>query len=99
MARANWDQPTRNKWTLGYREVQVLQLVIAHVSKSGIPPSYDQICDETGISTRRDVSRVVRRLEARGFLRRQWADDKAIKRGNRRICLVSGPTMERAQNG
>jgi hypothetical protein len=73
---------------LGYRAVQVLAFVTDTIESEGQAPSYDAICDATGITTRAKVSDVIARLERRGLLRR-LADYRAggSKRGGRRVAL------------
>lgn len=56
---------------LGYRAVQVLDLVQTTIAEEGQPPSYSEICDELGFADRADVCKVVERLEQRGLLRRE----------------------------
>jgi SOS-response transcriptional repressor LexA len=55
---------------LGYRANQVLAYSRRKLSEDGIAPSYGMICDELGINTRGEVSRIVSDLERRGLLRR-----------------------------
>lgn len=55
---------------LGYRASQVLAYTRRVIAEQGIAPSYDMICDELGIGTRGEVSRIISDLERRGMLRR-----------------------------
>lgn len=55
---------------LGYRESQVLALVRERIATVGMAPSYSEICDALGLSTREKVRVIVRQLERRGLLMR-----------------------------
>lgn len=55
---------------LGYRAAQVREYVEQTIASEGIAPSYGMICDELGISTKGEVSRIVGDLERRGIFRR-----------------------------
>jgi SOS-response transcriptional repressor LexA len=55
---------------LGYRETQVLQFAQATIEAEGIAPTYAMICNELGISTKGEVSRIVAALERRLLLKR-----------------------------
>ena len=55
---------------LGYRASQVRAYVELKIAEDGIAPSYGMICDDLGISTKGEVSRIVSDLERRGLLRR-----------------------------
>lgn len=55
---------------LGYRALQVLEYSRRVIANDGIAPSYGMICEELGINTRGEVSRIVGDLERRGLLRR-----------------------------
>jgi SOS-response transcriptional repressor LexA len=68
---------------LGYREHQVLAFTRSVIEEQGVAPSYGMICDELGINTRGEVSRIVAGLERKGILRRA-----GVKRV-RRIRLVN----------
>lgn len=52
------------------RRRQVLEYVHCTVAAEGRAPSYAQICDNLGIRTRQEVSRIVASLETQGLLRR-----------------------------
>jgi SOS-response transcriptional repressor LexA len=64
---------------LGYRQYQVCRFVEAYAAEHGIEPSYDRICDETGISTKGEVSRIVSALEIRGIFARRNNGTPRIK--------------------
>lgn len=66
-SRAPFLRPRRY---LGYRAAQVLDYSRRKLNEDGIAPSYAMICDELGISTRGEVSRIVGDLERRGLMRR-----------------------------
>jgi SOS-response transcriptional repressor LexA len=55
---------------LGYRQKQVVEYVERSVDRDGEAPSYRMIRDELGMHSPSDVSKVVKGLERRGFLRR-----------------------------
>jgi SOS-response transcriptional repressor LexA len=55
---------------LGYRANQVRGYVERKLEEDGVAPSYGMICDELGIGTRGEVSRIVKDLERRGIFRR-----------------------------
>jgi hypothetical protein len=55
---------------LGYRANQVRGYAERKLQEDGIAPSYGMICDELGIGTRGEVSRIVKDLERRGIFRR-----------------------------
>jgi SOS-response transcriptional repressor LexA len=59
---------------LGYREQQVLIYARRVIAERGVAPTYNMIREETGISTRGEVSRIVASLERRGYLRRAGAE-------------------------
>jgi SOS-response transcriptional repressor LexA len=52
------------------RQAQVLNYVQSIFADQGHPPSYGMICTALGIRSRTEVSRIVGRLEAAGFLAR-----------------------------
>ncbi len=54
---------------LGYRSTQVLAYIQTITARDGIAPTYAMIGTEFGMNNS-DVCNVVRRLEARGLLRR-----------------------------
>lgn len=60
----------RQRRYLGYRASQVLAYTQLIIEEQGSAPSYSMICDELGIATRGEVSRIVSDLERRGLLRR-----------------------------
>jgi SOS-response transcriptional repressor LexA len=78
---------------LGYRECQVLAFTQAVVAEQGTAPSYAMICDELGIGTRGEVSRIVASLERRGYLKRVGAGKV------RRIRLAHMLTMRASAMG
>lgn len=55
---------------LGYRCEQVLKFYTETIERDGIAPSYNQICDELGISSRGKVCEIIDRLERRGLIKR-----------------------------
>jgi SOS-response transcriptional repressor LexA len=56
---------------LGYRAEQVKDFAQRYFDEHGIEPSYNQVCEATGIPTRGEVSRIVAGLERRGEVRRE----------------------------
>ena len=56
---------------LGYRGVQIMALLHAHHEICGRSLSYREICAETGISTKGEVSEIAARLERRGLVVRE----------------------------
>lgn len=72
-------QPALTGRALGYRAVQVLGYVRERIESHGRAPSYGQICNELGISTKGEVSEIIARLEKRGLLMR--AGSQCVRRG------------------
>lgn len=72
----------------GRRQRQVMDYVRKCIDRDGTPPSYGMICKELGIGTQTEVSRIVRKLESYGQLRREG--DKL----DRRIRLNECPVVE-----
>jgi SOS-response transcriptional repressor LexA len=56
---------------LGYRAAQVKDFAQRYFDEHGIEPSYNQVCEATGIPTRGEVSRIVAGLERRGEVMRE----------------------------
>jgi SOS-response transcriptional repressor LexA len=65
-------QASFKRWRpyLGYRAEQVKDFAERFFDEHGIAPSYNQVCEATGIPTRGEVSRIVAGLERRGEVRR-----------------------------
>lgn len=60
----------RSQRILGYRAVQVLQLIAVDLAEQGRVRSYQQIAETLGMRHRSHVADVIGRLERRGLIRR-----------------------------
>jgi SOS-response transcriptional repressor LexA len=74
---------TRWRPYLGYRAAQVKDFAQRYFDEHGIEPSYNQVCEATGIPTRGEVSRIVAGLERRGEVRREGSGREPRMRLNR----------------
>lgn len=61
---------TTARVVLGYRGAQVLDYIETTLAETRSPPSYAMIREAFGFHDDAGVSRVVQRLERRGFIRR-----------------------------
>lgn len=55
---------------LGYRGEQVLSFIRERIEEEGVAPSYGEIAQELGISSRAHVHVIIGRLERRGLIER-----------------------------
>jgi SOS-response transcriptional repressor LexA len=72
---------------LGYRASQVRAYLLSEIASCGVAPSYSMICNETGISTRGEVSRIVAALERRGEIKRVGPTRVSFVRARRERCI------------
>jgi SOS-response transcriptional repressor LexA len=73
---------------LGFRMVQVQQMIHDRLNASGTSPSYQEIRDELDFLTNSDVRKVVVRLEQRGLLSRTGRQTGDGCRGGPRMIRV-----------
>ena len=66
------------------RQQEILDVVQAHVSRHGYPPTVREIGDAVGLTSSSTVHAHLQALEARGALRRDPAKPRAIDLGSRR---------------
>lgn len=85
------------------RELELLDFISCHwVESGGAMPSVGQIAEAVGYKSKSSVHRVLRRLEARGFIRRVPEGDRAVVERPRRrdgapatCAACGGPVNDR----
>lgn len=102
LRRALRPRAATSKRVLGYRASQVLEFVRTTIARTGRAPSYGMICEALGISTKGEVSDIVKGLERRGLLTRVGAG--RVRRGRQwnapvlRLTLAAAYPVERGVN-
>lgn len=62
-------QPEINGRVLGYRESQVVTFILRYYLAHCKAPTRREIQEDLGISTKGEVTRIIKRIEARGIVR------------------------------
>lgn len=68
---------------LGYQAQRVRDFAQQFLDENGVEPTYQQVCDELGIPTRGEVSRIVAGLERRGEATKRTGPGPRLKLVNR----------------
>ncbi|ACA59281.1 SOS-response transcriptional repressor, LexA [Candidatus Desulforudis audaxviator MP104C] len=80
------------------RESQILDCILKHLEDKGYPPSVREIGKATGLRSPATVLSYLRRLEDRGFLRRDQTASRAVSVGPR-LRAVAVPLLGRIAAG
>ena len=58
------------------REKNVLEFLEAYLADKGVSPTYQEICEHFGFASFNSVQRYLKQLEAKGYIRLPWANQK-----------------------
>jgi len=61
---------------LSLKEKNVLEFLEAYLAEKGISPTYQEICQHFGFASYNSVQRYLKQLEAKGYIRLPWANQK-----------------------
>jgi repressor LexA len=61
---------------LSLKEKNVLEFLEQYLSQKGVSPTYQEICQHFGFASYNSVQRYLKQLEAKGYIRLPWANQK-----------------------
>ncbi len=61
---------------LSFKEKNVLEFLEAYLADKGVSPTYQEICEHFGFASFNSVQRYLKQLEAKGYIRLPWANQK-----------------------
>lgn len=61
------------------RQAECLRFIVSHIEEAGCAPTFDEMRDHLGVSSRSGVHRLLEGLESRGAIRRFRGQSRAIE--------------------
>lgn len=61
---------------LSFKEKNVLEFLEQYLAAKGVSPTYQEICQHFGFASYNSVQRYLKQLEAKGYIRLPWANQK-----------------------
>lgn len=61
---------------LSFKEKNVLEFLEVYLADKGVSPTYQEICGHFGFASFNSVQRYLKQLEAKGYIRLPWANQK-----------------------
>lgn len=61
---------------LSLKEKNVLEFLETYLAQKGVSPTYQEICQHFGFASYNSVQRYLKQLEAKGYIRLPWANQK-----------------------